>query len=268
MATYAIGDVQGCFLTLEALLRRSPFEPTEDRLWLVGDLVNRGPRSLEVLRWARDQGERVVVVLGNHDLHLLAVAAGARRVKARDTLQQVLEADDADALIDWLRRQPLIYLENDRVLVHAGIPPDWGLKVAQAEARAVERRLQSNDWKEFLRELYAGEAPRRWREDRRGRSRARYAVAALTRMRVVEADGALELEFKGPPDRAPAHLVPWFEHPARASAEATVVFGHWAALGLYVREGVVGLDSGCVWGRSLTAYRLEDGCLFQEPNRD
>lgn len=263
MSTYAIGDIQGCFRTLEGLLERVGFDPARDRLWLVGDLVNRGPRSLEVLRWAVGLGDRLVAVLGNHDLHLLATAAGDRKPRRLDTLEAVLAAPDREALIDWLRRRPLLHREGDTVLVHAGLARDWTVEEAAAQAAAASTALSAPDWQAFLGRYYGG------RPQDAVEAALYEAIRTLTTVRAIrEADGALVSSFSGPPAERPAGTVPWFEAPGRRSAEAQVVFGHWAALGLHRAPNVVALDSGCVWGGPLTAWRLEDGAIFQEPRRD
>ncbi len=261
MATYAVGDVQGCDDALVALLGAIAFRPGIDRLLFAGDLVNRGPASLAVLRRVRALGNDATVVLGNHDLHLLAVAAGARR---RDTLEDVLRAPDRDDLLDWLRARPLLHAcaagTGDAVVVHAGLLPAWSVDRAAALAREVERELRDRP-AQLLASMY-GDEPARWDDGLRGPDRHRVVLNALTRMRLVTPDGALHLGYSGPPAGAPAGLVPWFDAPGRASDGARVVCGHWAALGLVVRPDLVALDSGCVWGRDLTALRLEDDQVF------
>jgi len=254
MATYAIGDVQGCFATLMRLLDQIPFAANRDRLWLAGDLVNRGPRSLDVLRWARDHDDRLTAVLGNHDLHLLARAEGVAAAKAGDTLDAVLAAADREQLLDWLRHRPLCHLEGDRVLVHAGLHPDWTVHAARAAAAEVEAALQGpNDQRrEMLAAVTAG--------DEDGPAAA---ARLLTRIRLCTPAGEL-CAGSGPPDEAPAGCVPWFRAPERRSAAATIVFAHWSALGLLREPGLFGLDTGCVWGRELSAVRLEDGQLYQQ----
>jgi bis(5'-nucleosyl)-tetraphosphatase (symmetrical) len=246
-----MGDIQGCFRTLRRLLRRIAFDPAKDRLWNTGDLVNRGPGSLEVLRWARDLGDRLMTVLGNHDLHLLARAAGLVRAKPRDTLDEVLAAPDRDELLAWLRARPLLHAEEGRVLVHAGLLPAWTVAEAETLARSVEERLRAAGGLELARP--------------QSREPERSTLWVLTRLRFCTADGSPGPDFTGPPDAAPPGCRPWFDFPGRRSAEATVLFGHWAALGFYRAPGILGLDSGCVWGGELTAVRLEDGEVFQEP---
>ncbi len=270
MATYAIGDVHGCAATLRALLDGLPFRPDRDRLWLVGDLVNRGPDSLGVLRWARraseELGDRFFAVLGNHDLHLLGLAAGIVPAKRRDTLEPVLRAPDRDELLAWLASRPLLHRDGDTVLVHGGLPPRWGLAEAERLAREAEGALASPERRRLLAAF--DRPPTRWCEDLPPLDRRAFVLAALTLIRMVGADGSPCLGFSGAPDRAPRGCVPWYRVPERASAGATVVCGHWAALGLHLAPGVVALDTGCVWGGQLTAVRLEDAEVFQVENRD
>jgi bis(5'-nucleosyl)-tetraphosphatase (symmetrical) len=261
MATYAIGDIQGCYDSLMELLGSIGFDPVHDRLWLVGDLVNRGAQSLAVLRYAAGLGSRAVTVLGNHDIHLLMVASGMTRKRGGDTFDDVLEAPDRDELLGWLRRQPLLHAEGGHAMVHAGILPQWTLGEALALARETEARLAGPGYLDFFAELY-GNDPVAWDDSLAGHARARFVVNVFTRMRLVDAGGNLDFSHKGALDRAPAGLVPWFDSPLRVPCEATILFGHWSALGLVERPGVLGLDTGCVWGRQLTACRLEDGRRF------
>jgi len=267
LSTYAVGDIQGCFATLMKLLEGIRFDPESDRLWLVGDLVNRGPRSLEVLRWARALDRRVTLVLGNHDFHLLARAYGAAGPKRRDTLDAVLGAPDRDELVEWLRRRPLLHREGGYVLVHAGLLPEWTPAKAERLAREVQKGFAEPRFQSLLRRM-GGDAPRRWRDSLSGIARFRVIVNAFTRLRTCHADGRMCLEFSGPPGEAPPGCLPWFAQPGRRSHKTTVIFGHWAALGFHLAPGVIGLDSGCVWGGRLTAVRLEDGAVFQEPLAD
>jgi bis(5'-nucleosyl)-tetraphosphatase (symmetrical) len=264
MATYAIGDVHGCFETLQRLLRRIGYDPGRDRLWFVGDLINRGPGSLAMLRWAAERGERIVAVLGNHDLHLLARAAGVSEAKRRDNLADVLEAPDRDDLLAWLRGRPLIHREGEILLVHAGLFPDWTPAEAERLAREVEERLRGEKGTKLLATVDQ-KTSERWKEGLAGFERARVALAGFARLRTLEADGRMCAEFSGPPALAPKGCRPWYALPGRKSAGATVVFGHWAALGLKVGDGVACLDTGCAWGRELTALRLDDWRIFQEP---
>lgn len=258
MATYAIGDLQGCSAEFDALLRKIRFRPSRDTLWLVGDLVNRGPDSLGVLRRVIALGRSVVTVLGNHDLHLLATVAGRRELSPADTFQDVLEAPDAHELIDWLRYRPLLHHDAGarRVLVHAGIPPAWTVREARAHAREVEALLRGRRWRAALRGMYGNE-PTEWstgldRDDRR-----RFTINALTRMRYCDRRGRLDLRYSGPPGTQPKELAPWFDAPDRRAADSHVVFGHWAALGLLRRADVTAVDTGCAWGNRLTAVRLD-----------
>lgn len=261
MATYAIGDIQGCYDELRRLLDICAFDPAHDRLWLVGDLVNRGPQSAEVLRYLRGLGDSAISVLGNHDLHLLVVAAGVRKAHRGDTLDGLLAAPDRDELLDWLRRQRLMYAGNGHAMVHAGLLPQWSISRALALAREVEAALQGPDHGEFLRQMY-GNAPVQWRDDLAGYDRLRVIVNAMTRLRLCTPDGRMEFTHKTAPQDMPAGYLPWFDIPGRASSDTPVLFGHWAALGLTLRPDVLCVDTGCVWGRRLTALRLEDRRLF------
>jgi bis(5'-nucleosyl)-tetraphosphatase (symmetrical) len=247
---------------LQRLLDAVSFDPAKDHLWFVGDLVNRGPDSAACLRFVKSLGERALAVLGNHDLHLLCVAAGVEAPKSRDTLQGVLEAPDRDALLAWLRTRPLMHVEGRFALVHAGLVPEWTVARARLLAAEVETELAGPDYRSFLARLY-GDHPDRWDESLRGADRLRVIVNAMTRLRVCDRDGAMVLSFKGEPGDAHDRWTPWFDMPRRASAESTILCGHWSALGLLVRDDVVCLDSGCVWGRALSALRLEDRRVFQ-----
>ena len=266
MARLAIGDVQGCLEELRALLRRANFSADRDQLWLVGDLVNRGPDSLGVLRFARALGDNAVVVLGNHDLHLLAVAcgAGARTLRAGDTLDPVLQASDRDALLEWLITRPLAVAQGDDLMVHAGLPPQWTPARTLELAAEVEARLRQ-DPAGFFAQMY-GNRPDRWDESLQGADRLRFVVNALTRMRFCRADGTIDLKQKGRPGTQPETLLPWFEVPGRLSRGVRVICGHWSALGFVERPGLLALDSGCVWGDSLTAASLDDGERWQQPS--
>lgn len=268
MAVYAVGDVQGCLDALRALLERIDFQPSRDRLWLVGDLVNRGPHSLETLRFVRELGERAVAVLGNHDLHLLAVAAGAARVRRRDTLSPVLGAPDRDVLLEWLRQRPLLHHDPDLAftMVHAGLAPDWDLDTAARCAREVEAVLRGPGHRELLAHMY-GDEPARWSNQLAGWARLRFIINALTRLRYCDEAGGLALGASGPPGSQSPGLVPWFEIPWRRSRERRIVFGHWATLQLARPldpglHGVYHVDTGCVWGGHLTALRLDDRRFF------
>ncbi len=262
MATYAVGDIQGCYVELQQLLEQIRFDPAQDQLWLVGDLVNRGPDSLQVLRLVKSLGDRAITVLGNHDLHLLAVAEGAAELHHSDTLDEVLSAPDRDELLAWLRQQRLLHAEGDFVLVHAGLVPQWSVKQAAGLAREVESALRGDDYATFLARMY-GNAPHNWDDDLDGYKRLRVITNAFTRMRICTPQGEMEFRFKGEVDRIPAGYLPWFEVPERKSRKATVIFGHWSALGLKVTPNVIALDTGCLWGGPMTAIRLEDRQLFQ-----
>ena len=265
MATYAIGDLQGCFEPLERLLDAISFDRARDRLWFVGDLVNRGPDSVACLRFVRDLGDAAVAVLGNHDLHLLCVAEGIHGLGKRDTVQQVLDDPERGSLLSWLRQRPMLHAEDGFVLVHAGVLPSWSVARARDLAAELEERLRGSGYRELLRNMF-GDEPDAWDDSLAGWDRMRVIVNALTRMRMCDGDGRLALKFKGEPDEhAPAGLMPWFDVPARPARDATIVFGHWSALGLRVREDIVCLDSGCIWGRSLSAIRLEDRAVFEVP---
>lgn len=261
--TYAIGDIQGCFSALELLLEQIRFDPARDRLWFVGDLVNRGPESARVLRFVKGLGPTAVTVLGNHDLHLLAVAEGCTRPRRDDTFQEILAAPDREELLVWLRHQRLIYRRNGFVLVHAGLLPQWTVSCAEGLAQEVEAALRSAEHRAFLSFLYQKRRPRKWSDDLAGMERLVTIATTLTRLRICSASGQLDFSFTGPPGQAPKGFLPWFEIPGRASAEATIICGHWAALGLVVRHNLVALDGGCVWGRRLVAVRLEDRHVFQ-----
>ncbi len=258
MAVYAIGDVQGCHAELARLLDILKVDPAIDELWFVGDLVNRGPRSLDVLRLVKSLGRAAIVVLGNHDLHLLAYAvAGLARIPD-DDLRQVLDAPDCAELVEWLRARPLAHYRPDlnTLMVHAGVPPAWDPLQTVKLAREVERVLRGADCAWFLREMYGNE-PDRWSPTLVGVERLRFITNALTRIRFCHPDGRLDFDAKGPPGSQPAGLVPWFDLPGRATRLVRVVFGHWSSLGLVQQSHLLGLDTGCVWGRTLTAVRLD-----------
>jgi len=262
MATYAIGDVQGCYSAMRRLLDKCGFDPAADHLWLVGDLVNRGPHSLAVLRYVKGLGKRAVTVLGNHDLHLLVVAAGHARPRQGDTMDAILRASDRDELLHWLRHQKLMHAGHGYAMVHAGLLPQWSIKKSLALAQEVEAALQSDDCDKFLRRMY-GNKPERWRDSLRGYDRLRVITNVMTRMRLCSESGRLEFAHKGDPVDLPRGYAPWFKVKQRRSRSTPVIFGHWAALGLYTGSNVFAIDTGCVWGRELTALRLSDRALFQ-----
>ena len=265
MATYAIGDIQGCYDSLQALLARCAFDPATDRLWLVGDLVNRGPQSLTTLRFIRSLGDAAVTVLGNHDLYLLMVAEGGAKFRGKDdTLQEILDAPDCDELLDWLRHQPLCYTEGEYCMVHAGLLPQWTAARARELSCEVESALQGPNFREFILNLWGSE-PAGWSDDLAGWPRLRVIVNAMTRMRFCTLDGIMEFKVKGKLANAPAGHLPWFDLPDRQSRDAVLVTGHWSALGLKVEPNFLALDSGCLWGGHLTAVRLEDRAVFQVP---
>ena len=258
MTLYVVGDLQGCSQAFDQLLERIEFDERHDELWLVGDLVNRGPDSLRVLRRVIELGDRVTTVLGNHDLHLLAAAAGARTASPSDTFQDVLGADDAEVLLDWLRTRPLLHRDKARrlLLVHAGIPPIWKVKQARRHAREIETILRGSSWRKMLRAMYGG-TPLQWREDLTEEDRHRFTINALTRMRYWDPRGRLDLDNSGPPGTQPDHLVPWFDARRKPRANWHIVFGHWSALGVIQRTDITAVDSGCVWGGALTAVPLD-----------
>lgn len=257
----AIGDLQGCAGSLDALLTQLP---ADARLVFVGDLVNRGPDSLGALRRVRALGERAVAVLGNHDLHLLAAAAGIRPLHADDTLQPILEAPDAADLLDWVRTRPLAHWERGALFVHAGLLPSWSREHTLELAGEVQARLRAPDYRDFLATMY-GNQPVLWREDLEGPDRLRCILNALTRVRFLSLEGAMDLKLKGAAASAPAGWVPWFEHPQRATRGVPVIFGHWSTLGLMLREDALAIDTGCVWGGCLTALSWPSRQVRQVP---
>lgn len=257
MTIYAIGDLQGCLDPLKRLLERLEFQPERDRLWFTGDLVNRGPQSLECLRFVMALGDAAVSVLGNHDLHLLAVAEGFQSARRSDTVRQVLDAPDAAELLAWLRHRPLAHFEMGHLLVHAGLPPQWDLETALACAREVEGVLRSPGYPDLLREMY-GNDPAQWQDELSGIERLRFTINALTRLRYCTANGVMNFREKGAPGSQAPGLLPWFEVPGRKSAGLPIVCGHWSTLGSIDAGGVHALDTGCVWGGRLTAMALND----------
>jgi bis(5'-nucleosyl)-tetraphosphatase (symmetrical) len=266
MTHYAIGDIQGCHAEFCELLDLIGFSSTSDRLWLVGDLVNRGPASLEVLREVRALGDAAVTVLGNHDLHLLTVAAGHRRPHRSDTIGAILAAPDREELLDWLARCPLVAVEGERLLVHAGLLPGWTPATALMLAREVEATLASPDRDRFLSVLY-GDEPSTWRDDLEGDDRLRAIVNAFTRLRFCTGDDRMEFREKRGREHAPAGFRPWFAQDRRRSADVLVVCGHWSTLDLELAPNVLMLDSGCLWGGTLTGVRLADRRVYQVPSR-
>jgi bis(5'-nucleosyl)-tetraphosphatase (symmetrical) len=253
---YLIGDVQGCCDALDRLLAKIGFSPSRDRLWVLGDLINRGPASLATLRRLHGLGQAATCLLGNHDLNLLAVAHGVRRPHASDTLTEILDAPDRSRWLDWLRHQRLAVHEHGWLMVHAGVVPQWDLPTTLALAGEVEQVLQSAAVGEFLATMY-GDRPARWSDSLQGMERLRFVVNTLTRARFVSADGTLDLVTKEGAGAAPPGHFPWFEAPGRRTQGVPIAFGHWASLGLINRPDLLALDTGCVWGRQLTAVRIE-----------
>ena len=257
MAVYAIGDVQGCFKELEQLLRKIHFNPNIDQLWLVGDLVNRGPQSLETIQFIQSLDERAHCVLGNHDIHLIACYIGAKTCKPTSTLKQILEHHDVNNIVNWLRCRPMLHYDADInwTMVHAGLLPQWDLNKAQQCAHEVESKLRSNDYATFIAGVY-GETPNQWNEQLANEDRWRVIINAFTRLRLCDQEGHMDFAFKGPLNEKPYNLHAWFDVP-RKSEKLNIVFGHWSALGLKQTANLLGLDTGCLWGGELTAARLD-----------
>lgn len=263
MATYAIGDIQGCFSSLTKLLDIIGFNASNDRLWCVGDLINRGPQSLEVLRFLKNLGPSVITVLGNHDFHALAVSEHITFERPKDTLQEILLAPDRKELITWLRQQPLLHEENNFVLVHAGLLPAWTVPEAKGYAREVEEVLRSSHYQDFLTFLFSHKnESMSWHHSLQGHARLSVIAQVFTKLRTCSAEGLMNFTYKGPLDHIPDGFMPWFDVPHRNSLDAFIVFGHWSAMGIRIEKSFAALDSGCVWGRQLTAFRLEDQKLF------
>ncbi|MFZ3088685.1 MAG: symmetrical bis(5'-nucleosyl)-tetraphosphatase, partial [Methylotenera sp.] len=262
MTTYAIGDIQGCYHAFQALLQRIQFDAKSDQLWLVGDLVNRGSGSLEVLRWCYAHQDSLRVVLGNHDLHALVVAEGIVAPHKGDTLDALLAADDSDVLLNWLRRQRIVYQEGDFLMVHAGLLPQWTAEQALRYAAEVECALQSDDYLYFLRHMY-GNLPDQWSDELTGIDRLRVITNATTRLRICSVQGLMEFKFKGELKDIPAGFMPWFEVPGRATQDTPVIFGHWSALGLQQKTNLYALDTGCLWGGKLTAMNVHTKAIVQ-----
>jgi bis(5'-nucleosyl)-tetraphosphatase (symmetrical) len=262
VASYAIGDIQGCYYAFQALLARISFDPKSDRLWLVGDLINRGSGSLEVLRWCYAHQESLTVVLGNHDLHALVVAEGIVSAHRGDTLDALLAAHDRDVLLNWLRHQHLIYQEDNYLLVHAGLLPQWTPEQALGYAAEVESVLHGELYLDFLKHMY-GNLPDHWHDDLVGYDRLRVITNAATRLRICSAEGQMEYKFKGELQDIPDGYMPWFDVPGRATKDTQIIFGHWSALGLQQRENIYALDTGCLWGGQLTAMNIETKAVVQ-----
>jgi bis(5'-nucleosyl)-tetraphosphatase (symmetrical) len=261
MATYAIGDIQGCFTSFQRLLDRITFDSEKDELWLVGDIVNRGPRSLATVRLIKSLGDSVHLALGNHDLFFLAVAEGIATLRSKDTIHDILAADDRPDLIDWLRRQPLHHQKGTFFMVHAGLLPQWTIDEASGLAREVEIVLAGADYRSFLQALFHDPASQ-WNSSLKGSERLVSIARVLTRLRTCTPTGEMS-NFSGPPEEAPTGFIPWFRIPGRRNTDRTIITGHWAALGLQLEPTHFAIDSGCVWGRQLTAVRLDDRAVFQ-----
>lgn len=265
MATYIVGDIQGCFDELKQLIDTVQFDPTIDQLWIAGDLVARGPKSLETLRFIKSLGDSARVVLGNHDLHLLAVSLGIHRIKDKDKTAPIFSAADKDELLSWLRHQPLLAEHDEFVMSHAGISPQWDLTTARSTAREVEQILQSDSWAWLIENMYANQ-PDFWSDDLQGIERYRYIINAYTRMRYCFANSRLDMACKLPPNEVNEDdLIPWFALPNRIKLDKKVLFGHWAALEGHNGKYEIGLDTGCVWGGVLTMLRWEDQQFFVQP---
>jgi bis(5'-nucleosyl)-tetraphosphatase (symmetrical) len=262
MAIYAIGDVQGCYGTLRVLLRAISFDPDHDEIWLAGDLVNRGPDSTSVLRWTKEHQSSVRAILGNHDLYLIARALGAVPRRRRDTLDELLAAPDSEALVDWLRHRPLLISQGPWLMVHAALHPDWSIDDAELAARELEALLRGDQARALLTESHA-QALEPWSHDGPSRQRQLAALAVFTRLRCLSTDGALTFDYTGGLADLPEDRVPWWRVPHRRAKSLTVITGHWAALGYHREPGLLATDTGCAWGRHLTAVRLSDGAVTQ-----
>ena len=258
MATYVIGDVQGCFDELQELVRYINFNPKKDQLWFVGDLVNRGPKSLQTLRWVKSLGKSAVTVLGNHDLHLLAGHAGAKEISTTSSLHSVLQSKDIEKLISWLRQQSFMRFNKPLqfAMVHAGLAPQWSIKDALTYSREVEKVLKSKKYKEFLFQMY-GDQPNHWDGRLKGWNRLRTITNFMTRLRYCNNNGEMSFVDKGPPGTQSIGMQPWYEIPSRKSQNTTVVFGHWSTLGYKHENNIISTDTGCLWGGQLTAIKIE-----------
>ncbi|WP_340123493.1 symmetrical bis(5'-nucleosyl)-tetraphosphatase [Methylobacter svalbardensis] len=255
MSIYAIGDIQGCFDELLRLLDTICFNEHTDQLWFAGDLVNRGPKSLETLRFVKSLGDSAITVLGNHDLHLLAASCAPKIANKKDSLLPILEAPDRDELIDWLRRRPLFHFNDDFCLVHAGLPPQWDFKKTQKMALLAEQALRSPDYQAFLKQMY-GNKPNIWSSNLKGVEKLRFIINCFTRMRYCDVNGRLDFVQSGPLGSQPKSLVPWFAAPKRKNANMRIIFGHWSTLGYYEGPNCYAIDTGCLWGGQLTALKL------------
>jgi bis(5'-nucleosyl)-tetraphosphatase (symmetrical) len=275
MSIYAIGDIQGCFDDLLRLLDAIAFDEQSDQLWFAGDLVNRGPKSLETLRFVKSLGNSAITVLGNHDMHLLAASCMDSLTRKKDALNPVLEAPDRQELIDWLRHQPLFHHNDDFCLVHAGLPPQWDFKKTQKMAFIAEQALRRPDYHLFLKQMY-GNKPNVWSSNLKGTPRLRFIINCFTRMRYCDAEGRLDFANSGPLGSQPENLLPWFTVPNRKNADMRIIFGHWSTLGYYEGPNCYAIDTGCLWGGQLTALKLSnpvqrisiDCAGFKKPNKN
>jgi len=261
MTIFAIGDIQGCFQELQQLLKKIKFSTDKDQLWFTGDLVNRGPESLAVLRFVKDLKENAITVLGNHDLHMLAVVHGLEKPRKKDTFKEILQASDRDALMEWITQQPLMHCENENVLVHAGIYPDWSIEQAAKLAKEVEAVLQSDKLIDFMKNMY-GNQPKYWSDEHSGWDRLRFITNCFTRMRFCTTNKQLDMQEKCKPGNQSRGLFPWFELRNENLKQYRILFGHWSTLGMVNDDKVVSLDSGCLWGGKLTAIALQDPPYF------
>ncbi len=273
MPTYAIGDLQGCYAELLELLERIKFNPKKDTLLFVGDLVNRGPASLECLRFVKSLGKSANAVLGNHDLHLLAVANDVRKPHKKDTLQEIIDAKDCDELLKWLRQRPLL-IHDDKLaftIIHAGLPPQWSLKQTRKLARYTEAMIQSQRFESFIQMMY-GDEPSVWSDELNENDKHRFIINSLTRLRYCYSDGRLDMKTNSAPGNQEANLTPWYAMPERRTKKHSIIFGHWSTVTLgneqdFTQYNVYPLDTGCLWGGALTALRLEDKKLFSVPSQ-
>lgn len=257
MSIYAIGDIQGCFNELLKLLDIITFNEHSDQLWFAGDLVNRGPNSLETLRFVKALGDSAVTVLGNHDMHLLAESCNQKISTKNSLLNTILEAPDCDELIDWLRHRPLFHYNDTFCLLHAGIPPQWDFDTTKKMALLVEQTLKSSNYQIFLKQMY-GNKPNLWSTHLKDMGKLRFIINCFTRMRYCDIEGRLDFTYNGPLGSQPKELFPWFAVPNRRNSDMRIIFGHWSALGYYEGENCYGIDTGCLWGGQLTAIKLAE----------
>ncbi|MFI3138071.1 MAG: symmetrical bis(5'-nucleosyl)-tetraphosphatase [Methylococcaceae bacterium] len=255
MSVYAIGDIQGCYEDLLRLLDVIAFDSTQDTLWFAGDLVNRGPQSLQTLRFVKSLGDAAIVVLGNHDLHLLAAFCQDKKSDKKNSLHQVLDAPDCEELMHWLRRRPLFHHEHGYCLLHAGLPPQWDFAKTVKMAQKAEAALRGVGYRDFLKQMY-GDKPNRWSPKLKGMGQLRFVVNCFTRLRYCEKDGSLDFDCSSAPGTQPPQLTPWFQMPQRKSIAMQIIFGHWSSLGYYAGDNCYAIDTGCLWGGQLTALKL------------